>query len=78
MANPILDGRKSVLFLAGDSKAACATVEGLASELDFEVVTMPNLSYARHLEAVAMLWITMSFRLGYGREFAFSMTKRDA
>ena len=76
MANPILDGRQTVLFVASDSKSACDTVEGLAQELDFEVVQMPSLAAAAQLEAFAMLWITMSFKLGYGREFAFSMNQR--
>ena len=77
MADPVLDGRKSILFVASNSADACKTVEGLATELDFEVVAMPSLSYARQLEAFAMMWISMSFKLGYGREFAFSMIKRN-
>ena len=77
MAEPVLDGRKAILFVASDSADACTTVEGLATELDFEVVAMPSLSYARQLEAFAMMWISMSFKLGYGREFAFSMIKRN-
>lgn len=77
MADPVLDGRKAILFVASDSADACTTVEGLATELDFEVVAMPSLSYARQLEAFAMMWISMSFKLGYGREFAFSMIKRN-
>ena len=75
MADPVLDGRKAILFVASDS--ADAVQPGLATELDFEVVAMPSLSYARQLEAFAMMWISMSFKLGYGREFAFSMIKRN-
>ena len=78
MANPILDGRKTVLFVASDSNAASTTVERLARELDFDVIQMPSLEYAHHLETLAMLWITMSYKLGYGREFAFSMNQRNS
>ena len=77
MANPILDGRPTVLFVASDSKAACGIVEGLAQELDFDVVKIPSLEAAAQLEAFAMLWINMSYKLGYGREFAFSMNQRN-
>ncbi len=73
MANPVLDGRKTVLFIASDAKEACATVEGLATQLGFDVVTMPSLAHAHHLEALAMIWISMSYQLGYGRDFASSM-----
>ena len=76
MANPILEGKKTVLFVASDSTDASTIVEKLACELDFDVVHMPSLSYASHLEAFAMIWITMSYKLGYGREFAFSMNHR--
>ena len=77
MANPILDERKAVLFIAGDSAEACETVEALAKELDFNPVVMNSLSDARLLEPFAMIWISMAYKLGYGREFAFSMITRE-
>jgi hypothetical protein len=78
MANPIIDGRKTVLFVASDSTEASKTVKELAQELDFDVVLMPGLHYSYQLEAFAMIWITMSYKLGYGREFAFSRNQREA
>lgn len=78
MADPLLEDRKALLFLAGDIASANSTVETLASELDFEVVVMPSLSDARLLEPLAMIWISMAYKLGYGRDFAFSMIKRTA
>ncbi len=77
MADPVLEGRRAVLFVAGDSAEACKVVAGLAAELDFDPVVMPSLSYARQLEALAMIWISMSYKLGHGREFAFSMLRRS-
>ena len=76
MADPLLEDRKAVLFLAGDIASANSTVERLARELDFDVVVMPSLSDARLLEPLAMIWISMAYKLGYGREFAFSMIHR--
>ena len=67
----------SILFVAGDSPNACNVVEGLASDIGFEVVVMNQLSDARLLEPFAMIWISMAYKLGYGREFAFSMMKRE-
>ena len=67
MADPLLGARKAVLFLAGDIASANSIVESLASELDFEVVVMPSLSDARLLEPLAMIWISMAYKLGYGR-----------
>ena len=78
MANPVLDGRKTVLFIASDSADAGATVKGLATQLGFDVVFMQSLANAQHLEALAMIWISMSYKFGYGREFAFSMIQRNA
>ena len=76
MADPMLEDRKAVLFIAGDIASANRIVESLASELGFEVVVMPSLSDARLLEPLAMVWISMAYKLGYGREFAFSMINR--
>ena len=76
MADPLLEDRKAVLFIAGDIASANRIVESLASELGFEVVVMPSLSDARLLEPLAMVWISMAYKLGYGREFAFSMINR--
>ena len=78
MADPLLEDRRAVLFIAGDIASANSTVESLATELDFEVVVMPSLSDARLLEPLAMIWISMAYKLGYGRDFAFSMIKRTA
>ena len=76
MADPLLEDRRAVLFIAGDIASANRIVESLASELGFEVVVMPSLSDARLLEPLAMVWISMAYKLGYGREFAFSMINR--
>ena len=76
MADPVLEDRKAVLFLAGDIASANSIVERLASELDFDVVVRPSLSDSRLLEPLAMIWISMAYKLGYGREFAFSMIHR--
>ena len=76
MADPLLEDRKAVLFLAGDAAPANSVVENLSTELGFEVVVMPSLSDARLLEPLAMIWISMAYKLGYGREFAFSMIQR--
>ncbi len=41
----------------------------LATELGFEAVDAGDLSVARYLEPFAMLWITLAYRAGLGRDF---------
>ena len=67
MADPLLEERKAVLFCRSPANSV---VENLATELGFDV-GMPSLSDARLLEPLAMIWISMAYKLGYGREFAF-------
>ena len=76
MENPVIEGRKTVLFVAGDDTNACKTVAQLAEDIDFEVVIMDKLHYARLLEPLAMIWISMAYKLGHGREFGFTMVRR--
>ncbi len=76
MANPILDGRKAVLFLCGDDAASKPTVLGLASELGFEAIDAGGLEVARLLEPYGMLWIHLALVRGLGRDFAFGLLRR--
>jgi len=76
MANPVFDGVKSVMFVAGDDAAAKPKVMGLVGELGFEVIDAGPLRNARLLEAHAMLWIDLALARGQGRDFAFAILRR--
>ena len=62
---------KPVMFVCGDHADRKPTVLSLASELGFEAVDAGDLSAARLLEPMAMLWIYLSYKQKLGRDFAF-------
>ena len=76
MANPLFDGVKSVMFVAGDDMANKPKVVNLVGELGFEVIDAGPLRNARLLEAHAMLWIDLALVRGQGRDFAFALLRR--
>jgi hypothetical protein len=78
MADPRFDGRSAVLFYCGDDAAAKETVRALAAELDFDPVDAGPLTQARLLEPFALLWISLAYGAGLGREIAFQLMKRAA
>jgi predicted dinucleotide-binding enzyme len=76
MANPVFNGVKSVMFVAGDDEANKPKVLKLVGELGFDTVDAGPLRVARLLEAHAMLWIHLALVRGRGRDWAFGMLKR--
>jgi len=76
MANPIFNGVKSVMFVAGDDAANKPKVIALVGELGFDVIDAGPLRNARLLEAHAMLWIDLALVRGLGRDWAFARVKR--
>jgi predicted dinucleotide-binding enzyme len=76
MANPVFDGVKSVMFVAGDDAANKPKVMALVGELGFDIVDAGPLRNARLLEAHGMLWIDLSLARGLGRDWAFARVKR--
>ena len=76
MANPDFHGRSAVLFYCGDDAGAKAVVKGLVTELGFDAADAGPLKQARLLEPLALLWISLAYGQGYGREFAFQTMKR--
>ena len=76
MANPVYNGVKSVMFVAGDDAANKPKVIDLVGQLGFEVIDAGPLRNARLLEAHAMLWIDLAVARGQGRDFAFAVVRR--
>lgn len=76
MEDPKFGEDKALLFYCGDNAEAKKVVHGLAAELDFDPQDAGPLTQARQLEAFAMLWISLAFTPGHGRDFAFKMVKR--
>jgi predicted dinucleotide-binding enzyme len=77
MANPVVDGRRAVMFVCGDDDAHKPTVLQLATDIGFESIDAGGLVVARLLEPYAMLWIHLALTRGLGRDFAFGLLKHQ-
>jgi len=51
-------------------------VHGLAEEIGFDAHDAGGIKQARVLEPFSLLWITLAFQQGWGREFAFKVLRR--
>ncbi len=76
MAEPEIQGVKTVMFVAGDDPEARATVAGLTSELGFDSVEAGGLASARLLEPIALTWISLAYQHGLGRDWGFAVLRR--
>jgi predicted dinucleotide-binding enzyme len=77
MADPVIHGVRTVMFVCGDDEAARPTVLRLAADVGFDPVDAGKLAIARLLEPFAMLWIHLAFTGPVGREFALALLRRD-
>jgi predicted dinucleotide-binding enzyme len=78
MDDPAIDGRRAVMFVAGDDAAAKGVVLDLATAIGFESVDAGPLTIARLLEPLAVLWIHCAYRQGLTRDYAFALIRRGA
>jgi NADPH-dependent F420 reductase len=76
MNNPQFGEHKAAMFYCGDDAEAKATVGQLIGELGFDPVDAGPLSSARYLEPLAMLYIHLAFKQGWGSNCAFRIMKR--
>ncbi|MGH9450816.1 MAG: NADPH-dependent F420 reductase [Terriglobia bacterium] len=75
--NPKFGSESASMFICGDDAAAKSQVSALAAELGFDVVDVGPLAAARYLEPLAMLWIHLAFKQGWGPTgHAFKMLRR--
>ena len=77
MANPDFGTHKVAMFYCGDDKGAKQQVGELVTELGFDALDAGPLTQARVLEPFAMLWISLAFMAGFGREFGFQLITRQ-
>jgi predicted dinucleotide-binding enzyme len=78
MANPMFPTGRAVMFVAGNEPAGKSVVLKLVEELGFEAIDAGDLSVARLLEPLAMLWIHLMVRRKLGRKFAFALLRQDS
>ncbi|MBX3064009.1 MAG: NAD(P)-binding domain-containing protein [Anaerolineae bacterium] len=72
--NPMFNGERASLLIAGDDEEAKAIVSKLIADLGFEPIDAGNLAVAAHLEDLAELWLHLA--RGLGRNFAFRIIRR--
>jgi predicted dinucleotide-binding enzyme len=78
MANPVINGIPTVMFICGDDEGAKSVVLQLASDVGFDAVDAGKLTQARLLEPWALLWISLAFKGTAGRDFGFALLRRAA
>lgn len=76
MADPSFGPNSALMFYCGDDAAAKETVKSLAAELGFDPEDAGPLRVARSLEPFTLLWASLAYGQGYGRNFAFQLLKR--
>lgn len=76
MADPKFGEQAATLFYCGDDAEAKQAVHQLAADLGFEAVDAGPLKNARYLEPLAMLYIHLAVRGGWGSNTAFKIMKR--
>ncbi len=76
LGQPTFSGEPAQLFYCGDNEDARNAVAELIDDLGFIPVCCGELTNARYLEAVAMLWIQMAFVGGYGMSWSFKVIRR--
>ena len=64
------------MFYCGDDAAAKVTAKELITDIGFDPVDAGPLASARYLEPLAMLYIHLAFKQGWGSNCAFKMMKR--
>ena len=67
---------KPVLFYCGNDADAKKTVHQLAEQMGFDPVDAGSIEQCRVLEPFAMLWISLAYQAGLGRDFAFRIIRR--
>ena len=76
LGQPEFSGETTQLFYCGNNEDARTTVAELIDDLGFVPICCGDLSNARYLEAMAMLWIQMAFVGEYGMNWSFKVIRR--
>ena len=76
MNDPQFGDYRATMFYCGDDPAAKDLVKQLVAVLDFDPADAGPLASARYLEPLAMLYIHLAFKQGWGSNCAFKILKR--
>lgn len=76
MLDPRFGEHRATMFYCGDDVAAKLVVRQLIEDVGFDPVDAGSLTSSRYLEPLAMLYIHLAFRQGFGSNCAFKIMKR--
>lgn len=76
MADPDYAGQQPDLFICGDDASAKDVVADLTRQLGFTPIDAGDLSLARALEPLALLWVRLAYVQGMGVNIAFKLLQR--
>jgi NADPH-dependent F420 reductase len=76
MNDPRFGDQQATMFYCGDDAAAKTIVRQLISDVGFDPVDAGPLASSRYLEPLAMLYIHLAFKQGWGSNCAFKIMKR--
>ncbi|MEM8983019.1 MAG: NAD(P)-binding domain-containing protein [Pseudomonadota bacterium] len=72
MVNPVFGTERAVMMFAGSAAdAPKSIVAALLADLEFDAVYIGDISKARLLEPLGMVWIHGALNMGLGRNWAF-------
>jgi NADPH-dependent F420 reductase len=77
MKDPQFGDHPAAMFYCGDDAAAKEIVRQLIAALGFDPVDAGPLRSARYLEPLAMLYIHLAFKQGWGSNCAFKILRRE-
>ena len=72
-ATPLFGETRADLFYCGPDDEARPVVEGLIEEVGLRPVWVGGLDQVQLVDAIGSLWVTLAFRQGMGRRFAFKV-----
>jgi predicted dinucleotide-binding enzyme len=74
--NPVFEGQKASMFVAGDDSEGKQIAMRLAADIGFEPIDCGGLDSAGMIEKLAQLWVHLALRMGMGRNIAFKLIQR--
>jgi NADPH-dependent F420 reductase len=72
----IFKEQKASTFICGNDLQAKSIVKELGIQLGFDVIDVGPLKNARLIEPLAMLWIELAYKQGFGTSIAFKLLRR--
>ena len=76
MVSPEINGNKTAMFIASDDEKARGIVKVLAQDIGFDAIEFGGLESSRLLEPYALMWISLAYKHGFGRDYGFAVHKR--